>query len=433
MLHTGEKKMSQTGEKKKIERRKTIEYGETTKWSGDKRTVHTFKEQLYRNLIKAKIDINFQIKERPDGIIDMLDRYNGGHMDLNELNLEGGIQAVSMWQKQVEVFEKNKKEAQEQGNMAMNIFEIMTGGEVKKVTKAIRERGEGIQELSEVSLVRMRKVMEIIEARYAQEDMATRMKVQAEMEQIGQCESHQDVQVLIEVLEEYQEELEQIAGMQKMSEMEMVHQLTKRLPKTSFYTQMVEVIAGMQIRDIKWDEVVQMRQSKIAVLEMIGRSTEEEGETDIKTVNMTKEESKKEQWQGTRGDKDSRRGGNGYGNTRGRNDYGRSDYGKQGRGYERRVCHQWTNNGHCRFGGEYRFEHDKADRKKETGKGNVKGINRVNATQQCDSDREEEDEEEGDSDDSNTRKRKVLENMISTAQEELIAMRTESPNKKKKA
>ena len=82
-----------------------------------------------------------------------------------------------------------------------------------------------------------------------------------------------------------------------MSEMEMVHQLTKRLPKTSFYTQMVEVIAGMQIRDIKWDEVVQMRQSKIAVLEMIGRSTEDEGETDIKTVNMTKEESKKEQWQ----------------------------------------------------------------------------------------------------------------------------------------
>ena len=129
--------MSQTGEKKKIERRKTIEYGETTKWSGDTRTVHTFKEQLYRNLIKAKIDINFQIKERPDGIIDMLDRYNGGNMDLTELNVEGGIQAMSMWQKQVEVFEKNKKEAQEQGNMAMNIFEIMTGGEVKKVTKVL--------------------------------------------------------------------------------------------------------------------------------------------------------------------------------------------------------------------------------------------------------------------------------------------------------
>ena len=106
---------------------------------------------------------------------------------------------------------------------------------------------------------------------------------------------------------------------------------------------------------------------------------------------------------------------------------------KQGRGYDRRVCHQWTNNGHCRFGGECRFEHDKADRKKDTGKGNVKGVNRVNATQQCDSDKEEEDEEEGDSDDSDTRKRKVLENMISTAQEELIAMRTESPNKKKKA
>jgi len=106
---------------------------------------------------------------------------------------------------------------------------------------------------------------------------------------------------------------------------------------------------------------------------------------------------------------------------------------KEARGYERRVCHQWTNNGHCRFGGECRFEHDKADRKKDTGKGNVKGVNRVNATQQCDSDREEEDEEEGDSDDSDTRKRKVLENMISTAQEELTAMRTESPNKKKKA
>jgi hypothetical protein len=174
---------------------------------------------------------------------------------------------------------------------------------------------------------------------------------------------------------------------------------------------MVEVIAVMQIRDIKCDEVVQMRQSKIAVLEMIGRSTEDEGETDIKTVNMTREERKKEQWQGTRGDKDSRRGGNGYGTARGGNDYGRSDYGKQGRGYERRVCHQWTNNGHCRFGGECRFEHDKADRKKDTGKGNVKGVNRVNATQQCDSDREEEDEEEGDSDDSDTRKRKVLENM----------------------
>ena len=107
--------MSQSGEKKKVEPRKTIEYGETTKWNGDKRTVHIFKEQLNRNLIKAKIDMTFQIKERPDGIIDMLDRYNGGFMDLAELILEGGIQAVSMWQKQVEVFEKNKKEAQEQG------------------------------------------------------------------------------------------------------------------------------------------------------------------------------------------------------------------------------------------------------------------------------------------------------------------------------
>jgi hypothetical protein len=29
MLQTGERKMSQTGEKKKVERRKTIEYGET--------------------------------------------------------------------------------------------------------------------------------------------------------------------------------------------------------------------------------------------------------------------------------------------------------------------------------------------------------------------------------------------------------------------
>ena len=133
-------------------------------------------------------------------------------MDLAELILEGGIQAVSMWQKQVEVYEKNKKDAQDQGNMAMNIFETMIGGEVKKVTKAVRERGEGLLGLSEVSLVRMRKVMEIIDARYGQEDMATRMKVQAEMEQIGHCDSHQDVQVLIEVLEEYQEELEQIGS-----------------------------------------------------------------------------------------------------------------------------------------------------------------------------------------------------------------------------
>ena len=184
--------------------------------------------------------MKFQIKERPDGIIDMLDRYNGGFMDLAELILEGGIQAVSMWQKQVEVYEKNKKDAQDQGNMAMNIFETMIGGEVKKVTKAVRERGEGILVLSEVSLVRMRKVMEIIKARYAQEDMATRMKVQAEMEQIGQCESHQDVQVLIEVLEEYQEELEQIAGMQKMSDMEMVHQLTKRFRRPRFRASMGE-------------------------------------------------------------------------------------------------------------------------------------------------------------------------------------------------
>ena len=206
--------MSQSA-KKKVEPRKIIEYGETTKWNGDKRTVHIFKEQLYKNFIKAKIDMKFRIKERPDGIIDMLDRYNGGFMDLAELILEGGIQAVSMWQKQVEVYEKNKKDAQDQGNMAMNIFETMIGGEVKKVTKAVRERGEGIVLLSEVSLVRMRKVMEIIDARYGQEDMATRMKVQAEMEQIGHCDSHQDVQVLIEVLEEYQEELEQIAGMQK--------------------------------------------------------------------------------------------------------------------------------------------------------------------------------------------------------------------------
>ena len=95
--------MSQSGEKKKVERRKTIEFGETTKWNGDKRTVHIFKEQLNRNFTKAKIDMRFHIKERPDASIDMLERYNGGDMDLAELILEGGIQAVNMWQKQAEV------------------------------------------------------------------------------------------------------------------------------------------------------------------------------------------------------------------------------------------------------------------------------------------------------------------------------------------
>lgn len=73
----------------------------------------------------------------------------------------------------------------------------------------------------------------------------TGMKAQAEMEAIEYCENHQDVQTLIEVLEEYQEELEQIAGMQNMTDIDMVHQLTKRLPKKSaFYTQMVETIVA---------------------------------------------------------------------------------------------------------------------------------------------------------------------------------------------
>jgi hypothetical protein len=160
------------------------------------------------------------------------------------------------------------------------------------------------------------------------------MKVQAEMEAIGYCETHQDVQILIEVLEEYQEELEQIAGMQKMTDIDMVHQLTKRLPKRLvFYTQMVEVITGTQIVDIKWEDVVEMRKSKIAVLQMIGRSTEDEDETDTKTVNMMKEENKKEQSLG--GNKANTRGGNGYGNARGRSDYGRSEYRNQAR--KRRV------------------------------------------------------------------------------------------------
>ena len=63
----------------------------------------------------------------------------------------------------------------------------------------------------------------------------------------------------------------------------------------------------------------------------------------------------------------------------------------------------------------------------------MKGVNRVNSTQQYNSDSEEEDEEERHTDGSDTRNRKVLEKMISTAQEELTAMRTESPKKKKKA
>jgi len=420
--------MSQSGEKKKVERRKTIEFGESTKWNGDKRTVHIFKEQLNRNFTKAKIDMRFQIKERPDASIDMLERYNGGDMELAELILEGGIQAVNLWQKQAEIYEKNLKEAQEQGNMAMNIFENMVGGEVKKATKAVRERGEGIALLSEVSLIRMRKVMEIIDARYGQEDMATRMKVQAEMEAIGHCENHQDVQTLIEVLEEYQEELEQVVGMQKMTDIDMVHQFTKRLPKVPFYTQMVENIATMQIVNIKWEEVVEMRKSKMAVLQMIGGSTEDEVETEIKTVNMMREENKKEQWRGASG-----RGGNGYGNGR-----GRSDYRNQGRGYKTTgACHSWTDSQRCRFGDECRFEHIKPDntRKKENEKGHKKGGFRVNMTQQKERESDDEDEEEGDSDDneSETRKRKVLETMISKAQEELIAMKKVSPKKNKKA
>lgn len=421
--------MSQSGEKKRVERRKTIEFGESTKWNGDKRTVHIFKEQLKRNLIKAKIDVKFQIKERPDASIDMLERYNGGDMDLAELILEGGIPAVNMWQKQEEVYEKNMKEAQEQGNMALNIFENMVGGEVKSYTKAVRERGEGIAVLSDVSLMRMRKVIEIVDARYGQEDMATRMKVQTEIEAIGHCENHQDVQTLIEVLEEYQEELEQIAGMRKMTDIDMVHHFTKRLPKNeAFYTQMVETIAAIKIVDIKWEEVVEMRKSKMAVIQMIGGSMGDE--TEIKSVNMMREESKKEQWRGASG-----RGGNGYGNAR-----GRSDHRNQGRGYHFKstgACHAWTFNQKCRFGDECRFEHIKPDntKTKENEKGHKKGGYRVNLTRQQGQESDDEDEKEGDSgdDESETRKRKVLETMISKAQEELIQMKKVSPKKHKTA
>jgi hypothetical protein len=48
--------------------------------------------------------------------------------------------------------------------------------------------------------------------------------------------------------------------MQKMTDIDMVHQFTKRLPKNvPFYTQMVETISTMKIVDIKWEEVVEMR------------------------------------------------------------------------------------------------------------------------------------------------------------------------------
>ena len=106
---------------------------------------------------------------------------------------------------------------------------------------------------------------------------------------------------------------------------------------------------------------------------------------------------------------------------------------KQGKGGYKAPCHQWTYNQRCRFGDECRFEHDKMDsnRKKEKGKGHMKGGHKVHMTQQGDSESEDEDEEEGDSDGSDTRKRKVLEKMISTAQEQLTAMK--SPKKKKKA
>jgi hypothetical protein len=193
---------------------------------------------------------------------------------------------------------------------------------------------------------------------------------------------------------------------------------------------MVEVITGTQIVDIKWEDVVEMRKSKIAVLQMMGRSTEDEDEEGTKTVNMMKEENKKEQ--GFGGSKASIRGGNGsYGNARGRSDYGRSEYGI--RGGNKAPCHQWTYNQRCRFGDECRFEHDKTDinRKKEKGKSNMKGVHRVHMTQQSERESEDEDEEDGDSDESDTRKRKVLEKMISTAQEQLTAMK--SPKKKTKA
>lgn len=122
----------------------------------------------------------------------------------------------------------------------------------------------------------------------------------------------------------------------------------------------------MQIIDIKWEEVVEMRKSKIAVLQIIGWSTEDEDETEIKTVKMMNEENKKEQGRGA-----SVRGGNGYGNAR-----GRSDHRNRGREYKTTgACHAWADTQRCRFGDECRFEHAKSDniRKIENDKGHKKG------------------------------------------------------------
>lgn len=141
----------------KIERRKTTECREKmSKWNGERKNISYVSRavaQLHRKWTKARVDLTLQIKAKPEGVIDIFYRYNKMDMDPGELQREGGIVAVDLWSKTVDAYDRILKEAQEKVSIAMEMFDSMKEMfqcEVQKVTKAVRERGDGIILLHEV-------------------------------------------------------------------------------------------------------------------------------------------------------------------------------------------------------------------------------------------------------------------------------------------
>ena len=430
---------------KRIEVVKDIEYGkEKQVWNGDKRYYHKFLEQMKKlwktNKVESAVK-NYKIKEEPVGVIDLMTRYNNGTMLADELAREGGTETVALWMKIIQDYEKNGVEAREKGDVAMHLLEGMLGKEVLKATSDIREDEE------EISLIRVREAMKVIADQYGQEDVGTQMKVNLEVTNIGYCETHKDVTMLIEILDAYQTERKAIAGMIPMTDLEMIQHLVTRFPKAKdrkgmrttvqvFYEHMLEEISIKQTK-VKWTDVVENRRAKLEILKLLGDGEEEEEEKQMKKesiVNMSVRQGEDSNYYSRGGNRDNRGGGggrNGY-NMQGRGGNGRESYGVQARNnsyIKTRQCLDWGKKEGCRYGEQCRFLHGEGKQGKESGgkrDTEIRTIKKVNATRKR---RESEDEDSEEDNSEEEREHKILQEMMKQSKERRDRRQQKKKNK----
>ena len=349
---------------RRIEKLQKIEFGEgadKVKFHGEKRKFHIMWEQLNKELrekrVAGTLAESFKILEEPTAVLKLMDDYNAGEISKEDMKEEhGGIEAVQVWMSSIARYEKNKETAEENGEKAMDIIEKFIGPEVSQFTNEIRNDD------SKGSLEKAREMLELLKFKYGLYDMTTSIFVNAEITNIGTCETHEDVEILIATLDAFQEEMGKINGMERMSDLVMIQHAVSRFPKQKegegrqsavsyFYQQIVADLSQPRTDIIKWGEVVEMRRRKLEIEKLMNpqetkKNKEEEKKTVVKEVNMVQGRREEDEGRKERGN-----GSGGSGQQRWTTNPKVSNS-------KNRLCYNYENTGKCSYGDNCRFMHE---------------------------------------------------------------------------